>query len=68
MWLENDGRMSFTLRQVASAPTHLITLGTADWTGDGRADLVTGGLHMSRPYDRLSRITLWKNDRSVETR
>jgi hypothetical protein len=22
-------------------------------------DLVTGGMHISRPYDRLSRVTLW---------
>ena len=59
VWLENDGKRVFTLRPLANAPTHLITLGAADLTGDGRADLVTGGLHMNRPFDRLSRVTLW---------
>ncbi len=61
VWLENDGRMRFALHDVANAPTHLVTLSTGDLTGDGRADLVTGGLHASRPYDRMSRITLWSN-------
>jgi hypothetical protein len=61
VWLENDGRMRFALHDVASAPTHLVTLGAGDVTGDGRIDLVTGGLHASRPYDRMSRITLWTN-------
>jgi hypothetical protein len=61
MWLENDGRMRFTAHDAANRPTHLVTLATGDLSGDGRPDLVTGGLHVSRPYDRLSRITLWTN-------
>ena len=59
VWFENDGRMQFTLRTLANAPTHLITLGVGDVTGDGRPDLVTGGMHTSRPYDRMSRVTVW---------
>ncbi|MFN8058529.1 MAG: VCBS repeat-containing protein [Vicinamibacterales bacterium] len=61
VWLQNDGHMHFTLRDVANAPTHLITLAAGDVDGDGRPDLVTGGMHVSRPYDRLSRVTLWTN-------
>jgi hypothetical protein len=61
MWLENDGRMRFTAHDAANRPTHLVTVGTGDLNGDGRPDLVTGGLHVSRPYDRMSRITLWTN-------
>ena len=61
VWLENDGRARFTLRDVASAPTHLVTLAIGDLDGDGRPDLVTGGMHMSWPYDRLSRLTAWSN-------
>jgi hypothetical protein len=61
VWLENDGRATFTLREIANAPTHLITLAVGDVTGDGRVDLVTGGMHISWPYDRLSRLTLWTN-------
>jgi hypothetical protein len=26
VWLENDGQARFTLRDVAAAPTHLVTL------------------------------------------
>jgi hypothetical protein len=61
VWLENDGRMRFAMHDVANAPTHLVTLGAGDLTGDGRTDLVTGGLHVSRPYDRIGRVTLWRN-------
>jgi hypothetical protein len=61
VWLENDGHMRFALHDVAHAPTHLVTLSAGDLTGDGRPDLVTGGLHASRPYDRMSRVTLWTN-------
>jgi VCBS repeat protein len=62
-WLENDGRMRFTSHDAANRPTHLVTLSTGDFNGDGKPDLVTGGLHVSRPYDRMSRITLWTNSR-----
>jgi FG-GAP-like repeat len=61
MWLENDGQQRFTLRDLASAPTHLVTLAIGDLDGDRRPDLVTGGMHMSWPYDRLSRLTVWMN-------
>lgn len=61
LWLDNDGQQRFTLRDLASAPTHLVTLAIGDLDGDGRPDLVTGGMHMSWPYDRLSRLTVWMN-------
>ena len=67
VWLENDGRATFTLHDVASAPTHLVTLAIGDLTGDGRPDLVTGGMHMSWPYNRLSRLTLWTNQWGAAT-
>jgi hypothetical protein len=60
-WLENNGRMQFIMHRITSVPTHLITLAIGDLDGNGTVDLVTGGMHASRPYDRMSRITLWTN-------
>lgn len=56
---ENDGAMNFTLRPIAGTPTHLITLAVGDVTGTDTVDFVTGGMHMSYPFDRMSRVTLW---------
>jgi len=61
IWLENNGRQQFTTHAVASSPTHLITLAVGDLDGNGTPDLVTGGMHISRPYDRMSRVTVWSN-------
>jgi hypothetical protein len=61
IWLENDGGQRFTTHAIASAPTHLITLAIADLDGNHTADLVTGGMHISAPYDRMSRVTVWSN-------
>ena len=61
-WFENDGKMRFTLRDLASTPTHLITLAIGDLNGDKRPDLVTGGMHMSWPFDRMSRVMVWMNN------
>ncbi|MFQ5793132.1 MAG: FG-GAP repeat domain-containing protein, partial [Acidobacteriota bacterium] len=61
-WFENDGSMRFTERRLASSPTHLLTLRHADMDGDGWVDFVTGGMHTYPPFDRMSRVTLWRNE------
>jgi hypothetical protein len=62
IWLENDGKMNFTLHDIASAPTHLITLEMGDFNNDGLMDFATGGMHAYPPFDRMGRVTLWMNN------
>lgn len=62
IWLENNGRMQFVIHNIASSPTHLITMEPADFNNDGLTDMVTGGMHAYPPYDRMSRVTLWLNN------
>lgn len=61
IWFENNGRMNFTHHDITSNPTHLLILECADMDGDGWVDFVTGGMYTYPPYDRMSRVTLWKN-------
>jgi len=60
-WLENRGRLEFILRPLATSPTHLIALDVGDLDGDGWVDVVTGGMHVYPPYDRMGRVTFWRN-------
>jgi len=44
-----------------SQPTHLISAAIGDMDGDGRPDIVACGMYGFPPFDRMGRITLWKN-------
>lgn len=68
VWLENNGRMQFALHVISSSPTHLMTLALGDLDRDGKPDLVTAGMHISRPYDRMSRVSAWMNRGPSPTR
>ena len=59
VWLENDSRQNFKTWQIDQSPTHLVTVACGDLNGDGRDDIVAGGLHLLGPYDRLGSITGW---------
>lgn len=61
VWLENNGQQKFIAHGVATAPTHLLTVGVGDLNDDRLLDIVAGGMHMFPPFDRMGRITLWQN-------
>lgn len=60
-WLENDGNQEFTLRTIDSTPTHLVVIAAGDLDDDGWMDVVTGGMYSHEPFDRMSRVTWWRN-------
>lgn len=61
IWFENDGAQRFTAHGLGNSPTHQVTADLGDLDGDGRLDAVTGGMHVLPPFDRLGRVTLWRN-------
>ena len=57
--LNNQGSMNYQSVRLANSPTHIQTLALGDLNRDGVVDMVTGGMHISAPYDRVERVVLW---------
>ncbi len=59
-WLENKGGFQeFVARRIAYSPSNLVNIAVGDANGDGRADIVGGGMHVPGPLGRVGRLTLW---------
>lgn len=61
IWLENDGRQRFTVHPISPSPTCQVAAEIGDFSGDGRPDILTGGMYVLPPYKRVGRVTLWTN-------
>jgi hypothetical protein len=61
IWLENDGSQRFTPRLLAHSPTSLATLAVGDLIGNGRPDILAGGLYVTDGLARAGRVTIWIN-------
>lgn len=59
VWLENDGQQNFTARGIDHQPTNLATVDVGDFNGDGRSDIISGGMHVGGPLGRVGRLTVW---------
>lgn len=62
IWLENDGQMNFIRHDITNNPTHILTLELGDFNQDGKVDMITGGMHVYPPFNRIGRIMLWTNN------
>jgi hypothetical protein len=61
-WLENTGGFrTFVARKIAYAPSNLANIAVGDANGDGKPDIVGGGMHVPGPPDRAGRLTLWES-------
>jgi hypothetical protein len=60
---KNDGRQNFRMQVLAHSPIELITCAAGDLDGSGRPSIVTGGFCAYPPYERMSRITVWRPNR-----
>jgi hypothetical protein len=59
---ENDGKLNFTQKILAHEPTQLITCAVGALDDSGRPAIVTGGIYAYPPFDKMGRVTLWRQN------
>lgn len=60
VWLENKGGFrDFVRRRIAYDPTNLAKIAIGDIDGNGKPDIIGGGMHVPGPLDRKGRLTVW---------
>ena len=60
VWFENLNENRFQRHTLANNPIQLLTLEIGDFDNSSDLDIVSGGFHAYPPYERMSRILLWK--------
>ncbi len=57
---KNDGKQNFTMHILSHEPIMQITCAAGDLDGSGLPSIVTGGFTAYPPFERMGRITLWR--------
>jgi len=57
---KNDGKMNFTMHVLAHEPIMLVTCAAGNLDYSGLPSIVTGGFAAYPPYERMGRITVWR--------
>jgi len=60
VWFENLNDNAFRRHTLANHPIQLLSIEVGDFDNSGELDIVSGGFHAYPPYERMSRILLWK--------
>jgi hypothetical protein len=63
--LVNGGSLRFVAHGLSNSPTHIQSIDVGDINRDGRLDMVSGGMHVSDPYDRVERVLLWLGNENM---
>ncbi|HTZ21000.1 MAG TPA: VCBS repeat-containing protein [Opitutaceae bacterium] len=57
---KNDGRMNFTMHVLAHEPIMQVTCAAGNLDNSGLPSIVTGGFAAYPPFERMGRITVWR--------
>lgn len=57
---KNDGKMNFTMHVLAHEPIMQVTCAAGNLDNSGLPSIVTGGFAAYPPFERMGRITVWR--------